>query len=55
MTRLILIGEMCLIGIVGVAIFLLISYFTGLLDEVLGKDFFKKILSKFKRGKKNEE
>lgn len=53
--RIVLIGELCLIGIVGVAIFLLVTYKTGLIDEVLGKDFFKKILSKFKRGKKNEE
>ena len=53
--RIVLIGELCAIGIVGVAIFLVISHFTGLLDEVLGKGFFNKILSKFKRGKKNEE
>ena len=53
--RIVLIGELCAIGIVGVAIFLAISHFTGLLDEVLGKGFFNKILSKFKRGKKNEE
>ena len=53
--RILLIGELCLIGLVGVGIFLLISHFTGLLDEVLGKGFFNRILSRFKRGKKNEE
>ena len=53
--RIVLIGELGLIGIAGMAIFLVISHFTGLLDEVLGKDFLSKILSKFKRGKKNEK
>ena len=53
--RILLIGELCLIGVVGVGIFLLIAHLTGLLDETLGKDFFKKVISRFKRGKKNEE
>ena len=53
--RLLLIGELGLIGIAGVGMFLLVSHFTGLLDEVLGKGFFDRILSKFKRGKKNEK
>ena len=53
--RLLLIGELILIGLAGIGVFLLVSYKSGLLDEVLGKDFFKRILSKFKRGKKNEE
>lgn len=53
--RIVLIGELCVIGIVGVGIFLLISHFTGLLDEALGKGFLDKVLSKFKRGKKNEK
>lgn len=53
--RIVLIGELILIGLVGIGVFLLVSYKSGLLDEVLGKDFFKRILSKFKRGKKNEE
>lgn len=53
--RIVLIGELILIGLAGIGVFLLVSYKTGLLDEVLGKDFFKRILSKFKRGKKNEE
>ncbi len=53
--RWLLIGEVGIICLAGVGIYLLIGHFTGLIDEVLGKDFFKKILSKFKRGKKNEE
>ena len=53
--RIVLIGELILIGLAGIGVFLLVSYKSGLLDEVLGKDFFKRILSKFKRGKKNEE
>ena len=53
--RIVLIGELILIGLVGIGVFLLVSYKSGLLDEVLGKGFFNKILSKFKRGKKNEE
>ncbi len=53
--RIVLIGELILIGLAGIGVFLLVSYKSGLLDEVLGKDFFKKLLSKFKRGKKNEE
>ena len=50
--RLLLIGELGIICLAGVAIYLFISTKTGLLDEVLGKDFFKKIFSKFKRNKK---
>ena len=53
--RILLIVELGLIGILGVGTFLLIGIKTGLIDEVLGKGFFKKILSRFKRGKKNEE
>lgn len=53
--RILLIVELGLIGALGVGIFLFLGSKTGLIDEVLGKDFFKKILSKFKRGKKNEE
>lgn len=53
--RFLLIGEIGLICIIGVLIYLLVASKTKLLDEVLGKDFFKRILSKFKRGKKNEK
>ncbi len=53
--RLLLICEMAVISLIGVGIFLLIGYKTKLVNEVLGEDFFKKIISKFKRGKKNEE
>ena len=53
--RSILILEIGAICLVGVGIYLLISHFTGLINETLGKDFFKKLLARFKRGKKNEE
>ena len=53
--RILLIVELALIGVLGVGTFLLIGIKTGLMDEVLGEGFFNKILSKFKRGKKNEE
>jgi peptidoglycan biosynthesis protein MviN/MurJ (putative lipid II flippase) len=53
--RILLIGEIGLICIIGVLIYLLVASKTKLLDEVLGKDFSKRILSKFKRGKKNEK
>lgn len=53
--RWLLIGEVGVICLIGVIVYLLIGHLTGLLDETLGKDFFKKILSKFKRGKKNEK
>ena len=53
--RWLLIGEVGVICLIGVIVYLVIGHLTGLLDETLGKDFFKKILSKFKRGKKNEK
>lgn len=53
--RWLLIGEVGIICLIGVIVYLVIGHLTGLLDETLGKDFFKKILSKFKRGKKNEK
>ena len=53
--RLLLIVELGLIGVLGVGAFLLIAYKTKLMDEVLGEGFFKRLLGRFKRGKKNEE
>ena len=52
--RVLLIGELGLIGLFGIGIYLLISNQTGLINEVLGQDILKKILSKFKIGKKNK-
>ena len=47
--RFLLIGELAVIGIIGVGVYVLIAYKTKLLDEVLGPDFFKKIFDRFKR------
>ena len=53
--RLLLIGELGLIGLFGIGMYLLISNQTGLINEVLGQDILKKILSKFRIGKKNKD
>lgn len=53
--RFLLIIELGLIGVLGVGVFLAIAYKTKLMDEVLGEGFFKRLLGRFKRGKKNEE
>lgn len=50
--RILLIAELGVICLAGIGLFILISSKTKLLEEVLGKDFFKKFLSKFKRNKK---
>jgi O-antigen/teichoic acid export membrane protein len=51
--RLVLIGELGIICLGGLGIFILISYFTGLVDQVLGNDFFKKFFARFKRKSKD--
>jgi O-antigen/teichoic acid export membrane protein len=52
--RLVLIGELGIACLFGLGLFVLISYFTGLINNVLGKDFFKNLLSRFKRKKKEQ-
>ena len=47
--RVLLIGEVGIICLLGILMFLLISNLTGLTDEVLGEKFFSKILSRFKK------
>ena len=51
--RLFLIGELGIICLAGIGVFLLISHLTGLTNEVLGEKFFSRVLSRFKKNKKD--
>ncbi len=50
--RLFLIGYIAIVSIIGALTYFIISYYMGLFDEVLGKNFLDKIKNKFRKNKK---